>query len=288
MPYNNPFDREQVSPRRRFLSNLSFWASVVFVLAFVVWMFVRLPATVRTDFSHLEQPLSFQETENEFVALEGVLGTSSQGWGPDFTVNYPITAALLSMDESVWQENTPYVLEAGQTMAVALAYHDTADQSIVKLDVLLLPYAMQQWEDGTNALTLSAPHRYTVTYGSGTGVVALDRFRTSDFRLNFYTLSFHFAAASDVEYTVDFAGVISDKQAETYGLFQDITVTPAGGTETLERREAENATRLSGRISGVGTDSVSLEIAFGDEWYDSFQSISLYAADLDQVTLGIN
>lgn len=261
MPRNNPYDKE-LTGWRKVVSDAGFVLTVVLVVGFIAYVLMQQPATVRTNFPAVTAPLENTKASGEFRHLADHV-EDAIGMGPDFAAAYPTVKKLLDMDSSVYTENTPYLVDDGDAMALALAYNATAEKSVVRLDLLLLPYSSEA------QLVLYAPERYAYQYNTETGVLEQLEVRRESFRLGFYTLRVGYAPAQSVSYTLTLNSVISDREADSTGLYLAVSGDNSSGDAKLRRLDFSS--ELSGSLTHTGTVTVT----FGDLLYDTFEKLEL-------------
>lgn len=262
MPMNNPYDRE-LTGVRKIISDVSFVLIVIFVVVFIGFVIVRQPKTIRTSFDPITVTVSNAAGKSELTSfVTDVIDAAAMS--ADFAQKYPTVTALLNKDLSVYKENTPYIVDDGESIAMAMSYNNTADKEIVTLDVVLIPL-----EEAGERLIVKKPRRYTFTYDPLTGVIKSELLRNDNFRLNFYRINVNYGAVAKGDYSMKLSSVISDREAELNDLFTAVV----GG----ERRIAGSLARyeFTSVMSGKYDECDVVHINFNDIMYDYFESVSL-------------
>lgn len=279
MPRNNPYDQE-MSPRRQLVSNIFFVLIILVLAAFILWVIFSQPKNVRTDFDPVQMTVIFSGEESEFFSLYDALDTPC-GISPAFLEHYPIAAALLQRDASIWDEQKPYVQSAAGGVTLAYSYTGTTDESIVTMDVLAFPGRMEG-----ERYTLSAPLRYTVEYNRTTGAISKTDLRTDRYRLSFYRLSLSFRAVGEASCTLSLSSVVSDREAEAAGLPGGFRLSPEGTPPALAR--LDGTSEITGSILPGANGQGTATLSFDDFLYDAFGGLTVSAPGLEGVTLSLN
>lgn len=287
----NPFDQE-MTPRKRLVSNIFFAITTLLVAAFVIWVLVSQPDNVRSDFDYTagaarsvstadeaQPPTDAQmAADEEFFRLCTELEERSLSWNADFRSRFPTAASLLEPEEGVFDARRPTVSEGDSCMTLALCTLDGAENNLRRLDVLTLPLASRT-EGAACFATVYAPRTFTVEYNTQTGVIEAADVRMDNFRLYYYDMTISLVQPGGWErvgYDMVLKGVISDREAESGDLFSRITtqpqedIFPAGA---LTRRESDSLLQAQG--GPVDTDTLSLTLHFNDFMFDAFQSMEI-------------
>lgn len=275
MPRNNPYDKELYG-WRKLLSDAGFILTVVLVVGFIAYVLMQQPGTVRTNFPAVSARVNFAEDSGEFRQFADTV-TDAVGMGPDFQASYPTVTKLLNMDETVYTENTPYLIDDGGFMALALPYNNTSNKEVVRLDLLLLPY-----EADAESIVISAPERYTYQYDRETGVIESETVRQEKFRLGFYTLKVHYDKARSLDFVMTLNSVISDREADSTGLYLAVSGDNSGADSKLKRLD------FTSEVTGSLTHTGTVIITFGDLLYDTFEQIKLPLPKSGGMEIGFN
>lgn len=262
--------------------------SALWLIFLVVWVFVRSPENVRTDFDPVQgeqhsvsQPPA--QTDNPFLKLkEGLDAGNAYTLNDAFRTDFPDIVDLITKSSTELSKNQIYTYDHGASLTLALPYvatkteqnEDTGSvRGVIGLDVLILPY-----ETGDGSLLIGAPVRYSAQYDTSDPdqpyLLTLREFSAERFRLNFYTLSVQLAGsvAQTLDYTADLSVPLTKDEAEHNKIADHITVNgePAqitGGNQTSD-------TAISGRFSlNSGTQTVLID--YNDLLYRKFSSIRL-------------
>lgn len=274
MPRNNPYDKE-LTGWRKTVSDIGFVITVVLVLAFIIYFVTRQPSNVRTNFDPVTTPIAFRAESGEFRQFAESV-TDVTGMGPDFKESYPTVTRLLNMDGELFTENKPYITDDGDSVALALPYHNTSDETMVLFDLLLLPYS-----EADGVVTVSAPERYTYTYDVEAGVLSSETVRKERFRLGFYTIRIEYEKARTADFVMTLNSVISDREAKSTGLHLAVSGDNSYSA-TLKRLD------FTSEVTGTLTHTDRVTIAFGDLLYDTFEQITLPAAETGGMRIGFN
>lgn len=288
----NPFDQE-MSPRKRLVSNLFFILTTLLVVAFILWVLVSQPGKVRSRFDYTaggfhtvgQNRIAGLPADEAMAADEELyrlcfrLQAEPMAWNADFQQAYPAAAALLQPEDGVFEARKPKVSEGAACVSLALCSVDGRARDIRRLDVLTVPFA--SGTDGAKqAVTLFAPRAFTVVYNTQTGVIQLEEVRADNFRLYCYNLALTLRGTdgwSNPGYQLSLNGVVSDKEADQGDLFGRIEARPdLFGPARLSRQD--DCSLLTGRGEGAaGVEDITLTLHFNDFMYDAFSSLRLEA-----------
>lgn len=285
----NPFDQE-MSPRRRLVSNVFFILTTLLVIIFIFWVFISQPGKIRSRFDYTAGSFhSVGQTETagmptdeamaadeEFYRLCLTLQTAPLAWNADFQRDYPAAAALLQPEDGVFQSRKPAVSEGTACTSLALCSADGRAKDLRRLDVLTVPYA--SGTDGEKqTAALFSPRTFTVVYNTQTGVIQLEEVRADNFRLYCYNLVLTLKGEggwNNPGYQLSLKGVVSDKEADKGDLFGRVAVRPDVFGQALLSRQSDSSL-LTGQVEAVDTDALTLTLHFNDFMYDAFSSIRL-------------
>ncbi len=287
----NPFDQE-MSPRKRLVSNIFFAITTLLVVVFIIWVLVSQPKNVRSDFDYTAgaargistaaetlPPTDEQmAADEEFFRLCMELEAAPMAWNADFRTRFPTAASLLQPEDDVFDARKPTVSEGDTCMTLALCTVDGSENNIRRLDVLTLPLASRT-EGGAQSAIIYAPRTFTVEYNTGTGVIEAADVRMDNYRLYYYDMTVSLVRTGgwdSAEYGMILNGVISDRQAESGDLFGRISAAPREdifSAAELSRRESDSLLHAEG--GPVDTDTLSLTLHFNDFMYDAFGSIEV-------------
>ena len=262
--------------------------SALWLIFLVVWVFVRSPENVRTDFDPVQseqhsvsQPPA--QTDNPFLKLkEGLDAGNAYTLNDAFRTAFPDIVNLITKSSTELSKNQIYTYDHGASLTLALPYvatkteqnEDTGSvQGVIGLDVLILPY-----ETGDGSLQIDTPIRYSAQYDTSDPdqpyLLTLREFSAERFRLNFYTLSVQFsgAVAQTLDYTASLSIPLTKDEAERNKIANNITISgePAqitGGNQTSD-------TVINGRFS-LNSGAQTIQIEYNDLFYRKFSSIHL-------------
>ena len=267
MPTNNPFDKVRTKHGALF-SNIAFAVTVALVVLFVIYVFVKQPENIKSDYlTAVIDTSQTLEEENEYKEFCDTFGDKTM-FGEKFKSMYPTMSDLLT--QGVGKSGSYY---GNSTVALFKCYNATADETQVTLDILLV---VTQQEKTRFALT--DMQRYTIKYDKKTGVIMREELRKDKFKISFETISFERrAAVTDADYKMSLSYVISDKQAQMDGLMNSVL----HNTSVLKRED--NGSVLSGTaVFGV------IEIRMTDLIYDFFDGLEITGENMENITIRIN
>lgn len=285
----NPFDQE-MSPRRRLVSNIFFALTTLLVILFILWVLVSQPGRVRSQFDYtaggfhaVRQADRAEMPAGEAMAADEELyrfclrlGNQPMAWNADFQQAYPAVAALLQPEDGVFEARKPYVSEGEHCISLALCSVDGRAKNLRRLDILTVPCASCMDGD-RQTVALYAPKTFTALYDTETGVIQSQEVRADQFRLYYYNLALTLnreGGWKDLDYQLVLKGVISDKEAEKGELFNRVTARPGLFGQGLLDRQSDSSL-LTAPGDAAGAETVTLTLRFNDFLYDAFTCICL-------------
>lgn len=288
----NPYDQE-MSPRKRLISNITFALTTLLVIGFVIWTLASQPEKVRTNFDYtagsfhslqaVETPMDEPPVPpdddilaaNELYRLCLAANEGPLAWNADFRESYPTAASLLQPEDGVFESQKPTVCESDACISLGMCAADGGEKGIRRLDILTVPYSAQHY-DNKQSVVLYAPRSYTLVYDTQTGLVEAQAVRVDNFRLYYYSLALTLqqpAGLPSLSYAMTLNGVISDKEADKGDLFHRLAAQPSVLEDAQLTRQSDTSLLTGDGTFSEGTNQAILTLQFNDFMYDAFSSI---------------
>ncbi len=292
MDYNDTNDFKTAKQKRR--SNILFVLSILFMVAVIVFVIVRNPENVRTDFDPVSSSWNtvgqgVEETENEFLAFRSDLQGKTMTLSDDFRSKYPHVYEILTADRSTLTQNTVQHFDDGRYLTLSIPYVATEDTNyeeqgseyvsgLIGADFTVIEYVSD------NGVSVSAPVRFSVRYhktqSDSIPFVELYHVESTSFRLNFYTLTLDIqpAAATDtVDCAIDLSDPINKSEFDSDKWAKKIN---------FDSIEADSVMRLGGGERGDTNaqyrytfespqKTLKLIMEFDDAMYQKFEKLTV-------------
>lgn len=269
----NPFDNEN-SKRKRIFNNISLGISTAVVVAFVLWVILNNPRTVRTKLDPTySKPLVLSENVKqtcEFYELYELINNNQQVLlSEQFSAEFPIVSGLLLQDDSVWTYNKPYVIDTAGYFGLALCYTHSNRENINRMDVVLIPY-----QNRAGYLNIKPLIRYTVSFHKDYSTILREELKFSQYRLNFYNLQLKFTKdIQALEFKLKFNDVISEAESEKQDINRLVKVDDMNFAPALHHDKANSYLQHTSQFDK--RQEVIVNLNFNDFLHDYFDGMEI-------------